>query len=125
MQAVQYLCAFQDRQLTLAEANSPYLPPEQRVAARRFARQVLALSSRQLALLNRLGCERRRKQEDARHRAAVAEAERQRGGIPRSDFSAGGIVPSLPDKETGTAAAVGTAEAGSPVPAAPPDPEGP
>ena len=94
------------------------------MAARRFARQVLALSSRQLALLNRLGCERRRKQEDARHRAAVAEAERQRGGIPRSDFSAGGIVPSLPDKETGTAAAVGTAEAGSPMPAVPPGPEG-
>ena len=116
MQAVQYLCAFQAGQLALAEGNSLYLPPEQRVAARRFARQVLALSSRQLALLDRLGRERRREQQDARHRAAIAEAERQRSKIPRGNGFDGETVRMPEDREGGAAAA---GLAGPPAPVIP------
>ena len=97
-------------------ANSPYLPPEERRAVRRFFRQAMALSSRQLALLDRLGRERRREQQDARHRAAVAEAERQRREIPRGNGFDGETVRMPEDREGGAAAA---GLAGPPAPVIP------
>ncbi len=118
MQAVQYVCAFQAGQLALAEANSPYLPPEERRAARRFSRQAMALSSRQLALLDRLGRERRGEQEDSRHRTAVAEAQRQRREIPRGNGFDGEMERMPEDREKSADGAAAAGLAGPPAPTA-------
>ena len=99
-------------------ANSPYLPPEERRAVRRFFRQAMALSSRQLALLDRLGRERRREQEDSRHRTAVAEAQRQRREIPHGN-GFDGETERMPEDRAKSADGVAAAGlAGPPAPTA-------
>jgi hypothetical protein len=66
---VQTVCAHAAALDWQARANSPYVAPPEGLTARRFARQMMTLTTRQLTSLSRLEAERRR--------APEAEARRQ------------------------------------------------
>jgi hypothetical protein len=83
IQAVQFLCAHATAMDWLGQAHSPFLSEPVRDKAQKFANQMFALTSRQLATLARLRDQRRRAREAAERQAWRKEAHATKQQLAR------------------------------------------
>jgi len=139
MQAVQLVCAHASALDWQARANSPYLATPERLTAQRFARQMMTLTTRQLASLSRLKAERRRTAEAEDRRAGRERERATRAQLARGhalvdemermlkDGAAAGVmegaIPAAPPEAMPAAAAPAPQPTGASVPEAPSVPE--
>jgi hypothetical protein len=126
LQAVQFLCAHAAAMHWQASANARDLGEQFRHRAQRFATQMMALTSRQLATLARLRDQRRREREAAERQAWRKEAHATKEQLARGGAFTAELerMMKLSEGAEGTReAAAAPKAAGADVPEPPPAPE--